>query len=179
MHIRCMLRNMRLAVRADRHFIRKFTSASRTNHRMSQPFSSTQPSAEPCSGKAFCSALHYSKHAFSCQVASKKQHTILQPEKNAVPRNSSEKRHLFIFHQVLSILFQAVIQSKSALPDSSFTVVSAGTNMHCPFWNASVSPVSAVIVPLPEMQSSTANAFVVETAAASAGVAACKCNRDT
>ena len=115
----------------------------------------------------------------NCQVASEKQHTILQPEKNAVLRNSSEKRHLFIFHQVLSILLQAVIQSKSAFPDSSFTVVSAGTNTHCPFWNASVSPVSAVIVPLPEIQSSTANAFVVETAAASAGVAACKCNQDT
>ena len=69
MHIRCVLRNMRLAVRANRHFIRKFTSTSRTNHRMSQPFSSTQPFTEPCSRKAFCSALHYSKHAFSCQVA--------------------------------------------------------------------------------------------------------------
>ena len=115
----------------------------------------------------------------NCQVASEKQHTILQPEKNAVPRNPSEKRHLFIFHQVLSILLQAVIQSKSAVPESSFTVVSAGRNTHCPFWNTSVSPVSAVIVPLPEMQSSTANAFVVETAAATAGVAACKCSRDT
>lgn len=67
---------------------------------MSQPFSSTQPFTEPCSGKAFCSALHYSKHAFSCQVASEKQMAMLQLEKNAVPRNPSEKRHLFIFHQI-------------------------------------------------------------------------------
>jgi len=67
---------------------------------MSQPFSSTQPFTESCSGKAFCSALHYSKHAFSCQVASEKQMAMLQLEKNAVPRNPSEKRHLFIFHQI-------------------------------------------------------------------------------
>lgn len=48
---------------------------------MSQPFSSTQPFTEPCSGKAFCSALHYSKRAFNCQVASEKQMAMLQLEK--------------------------------------------------------------------------------------------------
>lgn len=48
---------------------------------MSQPFSSTQLSVASCSEKAFCSALHYSKRAFNCQVASEKQLTVLQPEK--------------------------------------------------------------------------------------------------